>query len=282
MKFLGKTCEATHLKGAIQKAFTSVTMPKIWNTCIEGVILALIITFEGNFVHNIELPASACKESISTVQSVYACPMNKKEHDAASTRKSCQNIPNMCKSIEYHCVINEWLNGTVEVCATRIYIHARTCAVFIAELQSIRASFSTNCKTCPHVYNSSETYKYPECYDEVRGSLTSVHPSTTTTTERTLYLNTTPHLNGTHTPTERGDIYPVDDDNSKTTVVYVVVAVLLILTCICLVTGYIWRRRRYSRTKRSTEELSLKAPRTSEMEHLTTEGEGTLQEEKPL
>ncbi|XP_055999725.1 uncharacterized protein LOC130046622 [Ostrea edulis] len=256
-------------------------MPKIRNTCIEWVMLTLIITFQGNFVHNIELPASACKESISTEQSVNACPINKKEHDAASMRKSCRNIPKMCKSFEYHCVLNQWLNGTVEVCATSIYIQSRKCAMFITELQSIRVSYSTNCKTCPNVYNSSEIYKYPECYDEVRRSLTSAQPSTTMATETTLYLNTTSYLNVTQTPTTGGDIYPLDDDNSKTTVVYVVVAVLLILTCICLVTCYIWRRR-YSRTKRSTEELSLKAPRTSEMEHLTTEGEGTLQEEKPL
>ncbi|XP_056000518.1 uncharacterized protein LOC125656024 isoform X2 [Ostrea edulis] len=176
-------------------------MPNIWNTCIEGVMLALIITFQGNFVHNIELPVSACKESISTVQSVYACPVNKKGYDAASMRKSCQNIHNMCKSFEYHCVLNEWLNGTVEVCATSIYIQSRKCAMFIAELQSIRVSYSTNCKTCPIVYNSSEIYKYPECYDELRGSLTSVHPSTTMTTEMTLYPNTTSHLNVTQTPT---------------------------------------------------------------------------------
>lgn len=62
----------------------------------------------------------SCEVSKSTVQTVDDCPITAEEWRMAAARKNCAAYANQCdepKRLEYHCVINSFVNQTLEVCA---------------------------------------------------------------------------------------------------------------------------------------------------------------------
>jgi hypothetical protein len=64
--------------------------------------------------------SSPCSESHGTLQYVERCPKTLTEWKERSLLKKCQDINQLCTGREnftYHCLINEFLNATVEVCA---------------------------------------------------------------------------------------------------------------------------------------------------------------------
>lgn len=65
-----------------------------------------------------------CPASVPTVSVVSKCPTNKTEWDEAASRKKCSHMSAKCgdKSPVYHCLLNQWRNETVEVCASTWYI----------------------------------------------------------------------------------------------------------------------------------------------------------------
>ncbi|XP_048740468.2 uncharacterized protein LOC125654529 [Ostrea edulis] len=121
--------------------------------------------------HCVELPDNACKASLGTATSALICPSNEKEYIAAARRKNCSAYKHTCRSFEYHCVLNEWTTSLVEVCAPSTLIVSGKCTEFNKGLQCIRESYLTDCKQfskpCPPVYNSTQTFMYPGCYDTV-------------------------------------------------------------------------------------------------------------------
>lgn len=59
---------------------------------------------------------------METLVEVPHCPQNRKEWDIAAAEKNCESIATKQTCTEsskfvYHCLMNEWANGTVEVCA---------------------------------------------------------------------------------------------------------------------------------------------------------------------
>lgn len=67
-----------------------------------------------------------CLEAIESVVSVPSCPMSKEEWESASKNKNCQATEQTCTEAEkfvYHCVINGFVNETIEVCAPQKFIH---------------------------------------------------------------------------------------------------------------------------------------------------------------
>lgn len=62
----------------------------------------------------------SCEVSKLTVQTVDDCPITAEEWRMAAARKNCSAYANQCdepKRLEYHCVINSFVNQTLEVCA---------------------------------------------------------------------------------------------------------------------------------------------------------------------
>lgn len=59
-----------------------------------------------------------CSKSAETVCRVQKCPANQTEWDKAARRKDCSEIQkyNNCAKVEYHCLVNEFRNETIEVC----------------------------------------------------------------------------------------------------------------------------------------------------------------------
>ena len=66
-----------------------------------------------------------CGESRKTVTRVDKCPQNLSSWIEREKIKNCASIPHNCsRPLVYHCVINPWQNGTIEVCAPRTKINA--------------------------------------------------------------------------------------------------------------------------------------------------------------
>ncbi|XP_056014333.1 uncharacterized protein LOC130052671 isoform X2 [Ostrea edulis] len=88
----------------------------------------------------------------------------------ASTKKNCSAISSTNGTeLEYHCVINEWANATVEVCTANRIILFGKCSEYNHGAKRIQSSGMKICSNftppCPTVYNSSDAYMYQGCYN---------------------------------------------------------------------------------------------------------------------
>lgn len=62
----------------------------------------------------------SCPISRKTVQVVEDCPDSLEKWNRAAERKNCATFATQCdgrRKLQYHCVINPFVNETVEVCA---------------------------------------------------------------------------------------------------------------------------------------------------------------------
>lgn len=70
----------------------------------------------------------SCLKSTPTIAYVTSCPKNKLEWDNAASRKKCDSIAADLKcaattsDFQYHCLMNQWQNATIEVCANLFYL----------------------------------------------------------------------------------------------------------------------------------------------------------------
>ncbi|XP_055999100.1 uncharacterized protein LOC130047749 isoform X2 [Ostrea edulis] len=151
--------------------------------------MLISICLNGWVSNGYELSESACEESLVTLETVYKCPSNKTQYETAERRKNCSRYNHTtCKSFQYHCAFNENMTGLVEVCTTSRYILSGRCAEFNTGYKTIRDSYSTNCTgfdpPCPLYYNSTETYKYSDCY-----RMFEIETNTIGTAKKTFQIN---------------------------------------------------------------------------------------------
>lgn len=73
----------------------------------------------------------SCNISKPTIRYVTSCPKDELSWKEAAKRKNCNTLANVAVNMGcvknasdfvYHCVINHWLNATLEVCAATRYI----------------------------------------------------------------------------------------------------------------------------------------------------------------
>lgn len=127
--------------------------------------------------------AYECKESVETATVVGSCPRNASEWNERSIRKNCSTFKHTCSSFEYHCVINTWVNETVEVCAPKTNIigkrlfkvnilfrlHSKdvfnfdlfpgkVCAEYNYGGKTIQRQSNVLCKECPVLYYSVKSF----------------------------------------------------------------------------------------------------------------------------
>lgn len=107
----------------------------------------LIVEYFFSFIKSDYCPASA-----PTVAVVSECPTNKTEWDQAASRKKCNLMSAKCgdKTPVYHCLLNQWRNETVEVCASTWYISGNEVARSII--------FMTGPSCSPSVSHSSSVF----------------------------------------------------------------------------------------------------------------------------
>lgn len=119
-----------------------------------------------------------CEYSLLKVNYVRDCPTDAVSWNKAAERMDCQSIEQNCSGLnpqqyvfQYHCVVNGWMNATLEVCAFNRSILGY-CAEFNTRGAMIQDHYATDCTyhepPCPSNYNSAEAYKYPTCYNMAR------------------------------------------------------------------------------------------------------------------
>lgn len=123
--------------------------------------------------------ARTCIWSTNTVEKVKSCPVSISEWERRKHIKKCsllaqkQNCTDV-SNFEYHCVINEYENAFIEVCAPA-YIINGYCAEYNELGARIQLHYGLRCEDvqppCAKVYRSTEAYKYPGCYDIVERKL---------------------------------------------------------------------------------------------------------------
>lgn len=119
---------------------------------------------------------SSCEESASTVQIVKRCPTDSESWKMAAKNMNCEAIKQNCSQssnrhhFQYHCVINAWMNVTLEVCAPNRTIFGY-CTEYNIMGRVIQENYHADCRNldppCPSFYNSAEAYKYQSCYQLV-------------------------------------------------------------------------------------------------------------------
>ncbi|XP_062575178.1 uncharacterized protein LOC134237093 isoform X2 [Saccostrea cucullata] len=113
------------------------------------------------------LSTDPCQESNTTLKYVDRCPKTLIEWRERSLMKNCGNIKQDCtekNNFQYHCLINEYLNETVEVCAPVSQILGYKCAEYNIIGRRIQDSADMNCTSCPFQYYSNLSYGHQECY----------------------------------------------------------------------------------------------------------------------
>lgn len=139
------------------------------NAKIPFVLLMLILCKESS-------PFTFCKESATKIRYVKECPTDNKSWDIAAKSMNCENIKQNCSSskqhqFQYHCVLNEFENALLEVCALNRTIFGY-CSEYNTQGNVIQEHYDAECArlnpSCPKFYNSAESYKYPACYQLVK------------------------------------------------------------------------------------------------------------------
>nr|XP_034328502.1 uncharacterized protein LOC105321734 isoform X2 [Crassostrea gigas] len=118
--------------------------------------------------------AQNCLKSAETVQVVKNCPENQREWEEAAQRKNCLVIQKYenCSKVEYHCLVNEFRNETIEVCTNSKYLQGY-CPHY--NLNEARNDYNKKCLeysypcNCSNRYLSTEAYKLQCCYNGTNG-----------------------------------------------------------------------------------------------------------------
>lgn len=121
----------------------------------------------------LEASSDSCHISRSTVQIVKDCPNSEEQWKKAAVKKNCEAHARQCSEperLEYHCVINPFINATLEVCAYAQNIVLGYCTEYSSSGNMIQQNANTYCpefekNPCPFFYRSTEAYKYPGCYN---------------------------------------------------------------------------------------------------------------------
>ncbi|XP_062567888.1 uncharacterized protein LOC134230125 isoform X2 [Saccostrea cucullata] len=129
------------------------------------VIVGIILNFQVT-----RTLSTSCQQNLK----VTSCPKSIKAWREREHLKGCYVPQNTCAgfgssslTFVYHCLPNEFLNATFEVCMPATYILGRRCAEYNVHGRVIQPSLENHCETCPVRYISTDIYKYPSCYDIV-------------------------------------------------------------------------------------------------------------------
>lgn len=118
----------------------------------------------------------SCPISRMTVKVVEECPDSLEKWNRAARRKNCEAFATQCggpKKLQYHCVINPFVNETIEVCAYAQIIVFGHCSEYSISGNMVQRNSRAKCfmfkkNPCPVFYRSTEAYKYPGCYEQTK------------------------------------------------------------------------------------------------------------------
>ncbi|XP_062620524.1 uncharacterized protein LOC134282092 [Saccostrea cucullata] len=226
--------------------------------------------------------ADSCETTRRTVVRVNKCPENKVEWMEASHKKNCSALAGLCsepKRFVYHCVLNPFVNETLEVCAYSRKIFLGRCTEYtvrgnlIQGSRELCVSFPTS---CPKIYASTNAYRYQECYKLVQRPTTS--PTTAINTlmpsvvskevplniSKSLYRITSINRDITMATVKINRDRVENDDNSEIIIIVCCASVLLLV----LTSSFLlWKKRcpkQHDGTCISSKEIQLE-PKESDL-----------------
>lgn len=184
-----------------------------------------------------EASTDSCPISSQTVVLVKGCPDTEEKRREAAARKNCSAFASQCsepKRLVYHCVINEFINETLEVCAYAQNILFGCCTEYSISGNLLQQNTRTNCtmfttNPCPVFYRSTDAYKYPNCYDLTKTSTDSNFPGIKSTYPTT--------------PTNISQENTQEDNNVAYAVFLDVIVGSLVLISLCIVVVVLYRQK---------------------------------------
>ncbi|XP_062611685.1 uncharacterized protein LOC134273505 [Saccostrea cucullata] len=197
-----------------------------------------------------------CPESVDIASiHITKCPQNRKEMEERAKTFKCESRQQNCTTraqYKYHCVLNSKGDGYIELCAPEVEIIGRRCTEFTTGGKFLQEHLESKCATCPFKYNSSESYKYDECYklEFPRNLPSTIKEKTIETSTNTQVVIVTKNdgrsLNDAVEDTE--DNFNVRSDDEETNTFTLIVAVGCVITfvsiVIFLVVGILFLRRK--------------------------------------
>lgn len=134
--------------------------------------------------------SDSCPVSPLTVHAVDDCPDSEEKWREAAARKNCSVHASQCEEpdrLVYHCVINAFVNQTLEVCAYSRIIVLGYCTEYSLGGNIIQQSLVATCtqftkNPCPLRYQSTDAFKYPGCYGLTKKTTATSTLSTTNDT----------------------------------------------------------------------------------------------------
>ncbi|XP_056013958.1 uncharacterized protein LOC125651149 [Ostrea edulis] len=219
------------------------------NSIFRYVVLQILVLLS---VETLRANSDSCLISRATVQRAIDCPVTEEGWSKAAERKNCSAYADQCsqpEKLEYHCVINPFVNETIEVCAYRRFIFLGHCTEYSYSANRIQQSRSTDCtkftdRPCPQGYPSTEAYKYPGCYDLTKASSTE-NPITLQSSDPTLSTQDVENIT-----TFEGS---ANDDGINT--IAIVVLFVLIIMVICMITFVVLKRKRNTSTGKGHHQM---------------------------
>ncbi|XP_056007061.1 uncharacterized protein LOC125665779 isoform X2 [Ostrea edulis] len=136
-------------------------------TWVHSAIVFLYLTYYITMVNS-----GLCPSPKETVSYVPSCPRTQQEWKMRAQIKNCLHVFQQCSNPHlyvYHCVINSYVNATIEVCAPGAYIIGQHCVEFNILGDVIQENQYASCAPfCPFSYNSTDAFKYQVCYEKTR------------------------------------------------------------------------------------------------------------------
>lgn len=199
---------------------------------------------------------NSCPVSPLTAQIVEDCPDNEQKWMEHARRKNCTAYASQChepQRLVYHCVINEYANQTLEVCAYGRIIVSGYCTEYNYIGNRIQQNFRTNCSSftqnpCPSGYPSNESYKYPGCFKLAKGTSKKPGMETTQSTFTIVSSNSPYQTNGSR---------PNADDDQPTSMIFVATGVAMLIAVITAATIFVYMK---SRRSPSESNIPLNSP----------------------
>lgn len=231
--------------------------------CNFSLLAVLCIVLHG--IGKISVSGSdSCEVSRSTVQVVDSCPDSEEKWRKAAARKNCTAYANQCDEPErlvYHCVINELVTQTLEVCAYTQNIFLGKCTGYSIGGNVIQQNSRTDCSIftnnpCPKYYKSDAAYKYPDCYQLTKKTTTVTrNPTFTTDCDTSASVFTTPRFNvSSNTPVNMLEKEENTENNNSTQTIIIVMCVVLALSVLVVVCFVFKRIRRKSQNENKQRE----------------------------
>ncbi|XP_061195754.1 uncharacterized protein LOC133203980 [Saccostrea echinata] len=186
--------------------------------------------------------------AVKTIKTVQKCPTNRLDWDTAANLMNCSAlVPSQCTTLKYHCVVNGFGNATIEVCADPRYIQPGYCPEFNERGRQVQNRQNFSLKEIKIVYNSTDVYKYPLCFEIVTNTtkppspatMSITKPSQTTVSE----AQTTPGRTNWRNKDSNSSNASVRNVGSITGILLGTLLPVVVICCICTIIYWLNRRK---------------------------------------